>query len=129
VIKIARTVFDEKEISLQDGKDVTLRPLPIALLKKAMNAWNKIGDAEEETAIFDVYVQCAGICISREFKDDFEKTIATDGTLTKDYREHLEDILDTPTIYEILEVCMGLKLNDPKLAEAVETALMEDGTT
>lgn len=134
MIKIARTVFDEKDITLQDGKEVTLRPLPIALLKKAMKAWGKIGEAEEEDAIFDVYVQCAGISLSREFKGDgegeFPKPIANDGTLAKDYREHLEEILDTPTIFEVLEVCMGLRLNDPKLAEAVEEAMMEqDGTT
>ena len=123
MIKIARTVYDEKEISLHDGKDVVLRPLPIALLKKAMKAWEKVGDAKDEVAIFDVYVQCAGISLSREFKEEFDKTINTDGTLTKEYREHLEEILDTPTIYEILDVCMGLKLNDPKLAEAVQEAL------
>ena len=131
---MANTVYDTKEIQLQDGKEVELKPLPLGLLKKLMKAWQEVANSETEDDIFDVYVNCSGICLSKSFKDDFEKTLEVDSDgvfhVADDYREHLEDILDMPTIYEILDVCGGLKLNDPKLAEAVEEAVQDSlGTT
>lgn len=123
---MAKTVYDITEISLQGGKDVVLKPLPIGLLKKLMAVWKTIADAQTEDDIFAVYVEASGICLSREFKDDFEKTVETDkdGTyhLADDYREHLEEILDMPTIFEILDKCGGLKLNDENLAAAAAAA-------
>jgi hypothetical protein len=70
--------------------------------------------------------------LSREFKGDFNRPINTEGELADDYREHLEEILDMPTVYEVLDVCGGLKLNDPKLIQEIQDAAMEtveDGTT
>jgi hypothetical protein len=132
---LAKTVYDITEITLQGGKDVVLKPLPIGLLKKLMTVWKTIGDAETEDDIFNVYLEASGICLSREFKDDFEKPIETDKdgnlSLSDDYRQHLEEILDLPTIFEVLDKCGGLKLNDENLAAAAAAAEAEAtlGTT
>lgn len=131
---MANTVYDTKEIVLQGGKQVELRPLPIGLLKKLMKAWGEVSGAETEDDIFEVYINCSGICLSREFLDDFEKPLEVDKDgvtrVSEEYHAHLEDIMDMPTIYEVLDVCGGLKLNDPKLAEAVEEAVQDSlGTT
>lgn len=131
---MANTVYDTKEIVLQGGKQVELRPLPIGLLKKLMKAWGEVSSAQTEDDIFEVYINCSGICLSREFSEDFEKPLEVDKDgvtrVSEEYHAHLEDIMDMPTIYEVLDVCGGLKLNDPKLAEAVEEAVQDSlGTT
>jgi hypothetical protein len=38
--------------------------------------------------------------------------------------EDLDDILDLPTCYKIIEVCGGVKLNDPNLVAAAREAVL-----
>lgn len=125
-----KTVYDDVYIKLQDDTEIVLRPLPIGLLKRFMAAWEKLGNVEEDTDTFDVFLTCAGIAISRELKVKFEKPLESEAELADDYREYLEDTLDTPTIYKIIEVCAGINLADPKLIQEAEKVLAEaDGTS
>jgi hypothetical protein len=117
---MATTVYDSVTIALQDGKEVTLVPLALGRLRKFMDAWKKFTDIKEEDEAFDIYVNCCGISLAKQLSDTFEKPVGDDGTLSADYREYLEDTLDMDTIFKILEVCGGLKLNDPKLLESLE---------
>ena len=115
---MAKTVYDAKVIELQDGTEVTLAPLPIGRLKRFMKAWQEFANIEDEDQAYDIYVNCCGIALEKNFADKFEKTSDAEKVLSDDYREYIEDVLDMDTIYEILDVCGGLKLNDPKLLEA-----------
>lgn len=128
MVKIATTVYNVETIELQDGKEVTLRPLAIGRLRRFMKVWEgfKELDADDEEASLNIFVNCAGIAIEDSFKDVFEKTHDSDG-LTKEYYEHLEEVLDMDTIYKILDVCGGLKLNDPNLIAAAAKAAAEAG--
>lgn len=121
---MAKTVYDVEEIELQDGTLVTLRPLAISRLRRFMKVWEKIKDIDptDEDASLNIFIGCAGICIEDSLKGVFEKTSTPEG-ITEEYRTHLEDVLDMDTIYKILEVCGGLKLNDPNLMEAAATAM------
>ena len=120
---MAKTVYDSVDITLQDGKEVTLVPLAIGRLKKFMKAWGEFANIETEDDAFDIYINCCGIALEKDFHEQFEgKTLDSDKVLTEDYRLYLEDVLDMDTIYKILEVTGGLKLNDPKLLEAAEEA-------
>lgn len=113
---MAKTVYTEEEIALQDGQAVTLRPLPLSRLKKfnkkllELQAEWKKEDGDEDAAL-DLLTDLAGICIEKQLPDLVEN------------REELEDALDLQTIYKILEVCGGLKLNDPNLQAAALAAL------
>jgi hypothetical protein len=128
---MATTVFDEVEIVLQDNTEVTLKPLPIGQLRRFMAAWKQMAnlpgetDEEKEDASYTVFVNCAGIALENQFKA-LEKFTETKGKLkdplSKEYREYLEEVLDMDTIYKIMEVCGGLKLNDPNLLAALEQA-------
>lgn len=124
---MASTVYDTETIQLQDGTDVTLVPLAIGRLRKFMKAWQEFGNLEQEDGAFDIYVNCCGIALEKDFKDKFEKTSDVDKVLTDEYREYLEDVLDMDTIYKILDVCGGLKLNDPKIQEEAEKILAAQG--
>lgn len=128
---MAKPVYNTEAISLQDGTDVTLRPLPIGPLRKFMKAWREFENLTNEDEAYDIYINCCGIALSRveDIKNKFEKPLSADDTLSEDYREYLEDVLDMDTIFKILDVCGGLKLNDPNfLAEAEKIAREQAGT-
>jgi hypothetical protein len=136
VVKIATEVYKKEEILLQDGTQVTLMPLPIAKLRRFMKVWEKVNELPEGDDGFDIFVDCCGICLERDFKskvEDFEGLKGTgDDVLSPKYKEYLEETLDMDSIYKIIEVCAGIKLNDPNLVraalEAAGAASVEDGT-
>ena len=117
---MAKAVYDTEEITLQDGREVTLVPLAIGRLRRFMKAWGEFANIENEDEAFDIYINCCGISLEKSVENDFEKTKDSDKVLTDEYREYLEDVLDMSTIYKILDVCGGLKLNDPKLLEQAQ---------
>lgn len=127
---MANQVYATEVVTLQDGTDVTLRPLAIGPLRKFMNAWSLFKDVDEnsnEDAMYDIFVQCAGIALSKELASKVENRVTADGVLTEEYQNYLEEVLDMDTIYRVLDVCGGLKLNDPKLLEAALRAAQEAG--
>ena len=125
---MANQVYEVEEITLQDDTDVTVKPLPIGRLRRFMSAWGKFAEVKDEDDGFNVFVNCAGISLEHEFKDKFTSTEATleqkkkGEFLSKEYKEYLENVLDLDTIYKVLDVAGGLKLNDPKLLEQMEVA-------
>lgn len=126
---MATQAYTATEIALQDDTDVTLRPLPIGRLRRFMDAWAGIREVAEDEDGFDVFVNCCGIALEHEFKGKFDALKATvdeqkEGEfLSAEYREYLEEVLDLETIYVILDVAGGIKLNDPKLLEAANQVL------
>lgn len=125
---MATRVYNVEQIELQDGKDVTLKPLAIGRLRRFMEAWSKASDLPEGDDGFGVFINCSGIALEENFKGQFEslranKEESAEGEfLSAEYKEYLEDTLDLDTIYKILEVSGGIKLNDPKLLEAALAA-------
>lgn len=121
---MATQVFKTEEVTLQDGVDVVLKPLPISRLRRFMEAWGKIGELEEGDDGFDVFINCCGIALEENFKGQFDalkadKEESEKGEfLNHEYKDYLGNTLDLDTIYKILDVCGGIKLNDPKLMEA-----------
>ena len=128
---MATKVYTQEEITLQDDTEVVLRPLAIGRLRRFMTAWSKFAEAQDDNDGFTVFINCAGIALEENFKGKFDALKATKDEqdkgefLSDEYREYLEEVLDLDTIYKVLEVCGGIKLNDPKLLEAA-TALAQD---
>ena len=127
---MATTVYNEEVIALQDGTEVKLKPLAISPLRRFMKVWEGFKDInpENENESLDIFVTCAGIAIEKDFVKKFDKTHDVDG-LTEEYRTYLEDVLDMDTIYKILDVCGGLKLNDPELLAAAQAKMTDSGGT
>lgn len=124
---MATQAFTATEIALQDDTDVTIRPLPIGRLRRFMEAWKEIGNVNNDDDGFEVFINCSGIALEHEFKGKFDalKASASDREkgefLSEEYKEYLEEVLDLETIYVILDVAGGIKLNDPKVVEAAQT--------
>jgi hypothetical protein len=119
---MATKVFETEEIELQDGTEVTVRPLTIKRLRKFMEIIGKLGeleldengvpkqDVEASDTQFDIMVEAVGIALQQP---NPELNVSTD---------YLEDVLDVPTINRILEVAGGMKMDPQATPGATGTA-------
>lgn len=96
---MSTTINEEKKISLIDGTEITVRPLKISLLRDFMKKFDEISKvADDNDKSMDILMQCAQIAMKQykpEVADDIKK---------------LEDLLDLPTVYVIVEAASGINL-------------------
>jgi hypothetical protein len=98
---MATTVHEGKELILMDGTKIKVRPLKISLLRPFMSKFEKIAVvAENNEKSMALLMECVQIAM-----EQFEPELAKDS-------KKLEDILDLPTVYEIIEAASGVKLTD-----------------
>lgn len=100
---MASKVYTTEEVELFSGKTLTLRPLKISVLRKFMNEFDGMTDMDtlkNNDKTLDVLMNCVAIAMQQ-----YAPELADD-------REALEDELDIKTIYKIIEVGAGIKLND-----------------
>lgn len=105
---MATKVYEVVEIELIDGTVVKMRPLKISLLRDFMEEFQKIGEeeiAEDNVKSMDVLMNCATIAMKQ-----YNEKLAD--------KEALEEVIDLPTVYKIIEVASGIKLNDPNVLAA-----------
>lgn len=119
---MATTVFNKEEIVLGDESKVTLKPLSIKTLRQFMPKMQEWQDfiAKEDSQEKDpmglkqmgILIEAAVICLADqkpEWAEDIDKA---------------EEVLDMDTVYRILEVCGGIKLNDENLLSAAKEAAL-----
>jgi hypothetical protein len=101
---MATTVHEERVVTLIDGTKVKVRPLKVSLLRPFMKSFEGLGAVQADNdKSMDVLVSCVQIAMKQykpELADDLEK---------------LEDLLDLPTVYEIIEAASGINLTDSAL--------------
>jgi hypothetical protein len=105
---MATSVYEVVEIELQDGTKVEMKPLKIKVLRDFMKEFQKISDDKisgDNIKSMDLLLDCAVIAMKQ-----YNPDLAT--------KEKLEDVVDLPTVYKIIEVAAGIKLNDPNLLAA-----------
>jgi hypothetical protein len=103
---MATTVNEAKTITLLDGTKISIRPLKISLLRPFMDKFEKISEVADNNAkSMDLLLECVAIAMKQYKPELAEKP------------EELEDLLDLPTVYEIVEEASGLKI-----AQAAATA-------
>lgn len=107
---MATSLYKRDEIILIDGTRVDLEPLKIKYLKFFMETFEKIEHAESEDESIDILSECATICMHQNYP-----LIQT--------KEDLQDSVDLPTMYKVLEVCANIKINPEK--DSVDTQAKE----
>jgi hypothetical protein len=75
-----------------------------------MAAIGQTQDAKTEDETLTILIDACAVALEKQLPD-----------LVKD-RDALEDALDVPTINRILEVCGGIKMDDPNLLAAAVLA-------
>ncbi|AYB71081.1 tail assembly chaperone [Streptomyces phage Yaboi] len=113
---MATSVYTTEEIVLQDGTEVTLKPLNIKNLRKFMKKWKglseiKVEESGDSDELVDFIIDAAQICLASLYPDYANKA-------------KYEEAVDIPTVHKIIEVCAGIKLNDPELEAAARAAMM-----
>ena len=105
---MATSVYEVVEVELMDGSKISMRPLKISLLRDFMKEFQKIGDediAEDNIKSMDLLLDCAVIAMKQ-----YNPGLAS--------KEQMEEVIDLPTVYKIIEVASGIKLNDPNALAA-----------
>lgn len=100
---MATTVYNIEEIVLQNGDTVEVRSLNIKALRKFMDVVAKLNDLKEEDGVLgqvDILVEACSIALEKSAPE-----------LAKD-REALENALDVPTMWKILDVAGGVKMGN-----------------
>lgn len=98
---MATTVNEAKVITLLDGTEISIRPLKISLLRPFMEKFEKIaGVADDNAKSMDLLLECVVIAL-KQFKPELAEK-----------PKELEEILDLPTVYAIVEKASGIKLSD-----------------
>ena len=101
---MATTVNETKTIKLMDGTELSVRPLKISLLREFTKKFEGITDiAEDNDKSMTLLIECVQIAL-RQYKPE----LAADA-------KALEDILDLPTVYSIIEAASGVNLNGTSL--------------
>jgi inhibitor of KinA sporulation pathway (predicted exonuclease) len=99
---MATTINETKEITLIDGTTISVRPLKISLLRPFMKKFEGIAAvAEDNDKSMSILMECVQIAM-QQYKPDLADDLAK-----------LEENLDLPTVYKIVEEASGVKLGDP----------------
>lgn len=98
---MATTVNESKEIVLVDGTKINIRPLKISLLRSFMSKFEGIqGAASDNEKAIGILMECVQIAM-KQYKPELAENLET-----------LEELLDLPTVYQIVEEASGVRLTD-----------------
>ena len=113
---MATTVYNTKNITLQDGVEIELSPLKIKYLRQLMVAFEDVRNSHGDLEAIVALSKCARICMKQ-----FRPEIAVS-------QEVLEDYVDLQNVYDILDVTAGIKIND-KSEEPVKKQAVDSGSS
>ena len=100
----AATKTDENVVVLIDGTKVSVRPLKISLLRPFMKKFEGIAAvAEDNEKSMNILMECVQIAM-QQYKPELSQDIKA-----------LEENLDLPTVYKIVEAASGNSLPDGSL--------------
>jgi hypothetical protein len=101
---MSTTINETKTIELLDGTKVSVRPLKISLLRPFMKKFEGIAEvADDNEKSMTLLMECVQIAMKQYAPEQ-----ATD-------LKALEELLDLPTVYKIVEEASGIKLSEASL--------------
>jgi hypothetical protein len=101
---MSTTINETKTVELLDGTKISVRPLKISLLRPFMTKFEGIADvADNNEKSMTLLMECVQIALKQYAPD-----LSTDLKV-------LEDLLDLPTVYKIVEEASGIKLSEASL--------------
>lgn len=91
-------IYNIDEVELIDGTVIEISPLKIKYMRQFMEKFDTVKDAKTDEESIVVLSECVRIAMKQYYPSI--KTL-----------EQLEDSVDLPTIYKIIDVCAGIKIN------------------
>jgi hypothetical protein len=97
---MATTTYESQELVLMDGTKISVRPLKISLLRPFMSKFEKVAEvAEDNEKSMTLLIECVEIAM-KQYSPELADV------------KKLEEVLDLPTVYKIIEAASGVKLQD-----------------
>ena len=95
---MATTKHETQELFLMDGTKIEVRPLKISLLRPFMKKFEGVAAvAEDNEKSMTLLIECVKIAME-QYKPELADTAK------------LEEVLDLPTVYKIVEAASGVTL-------------------
>ena len=113
---MATTIYNTKNITLQDGVEIELSPLKIKYLRRLMDNFDEVRNAQGDLEAIVALSKCARICM-KQFRPEITET-----------QEMLEEYVNLHDIYDILDITAGIKIND-KSEEPVKKQAVDSGSS
>lgn len=113
---MATEIYKTEIIQLFDGTEIELVPLKIKYLRQFMDAFEAIRATKNDDESILVLVECVRICM-KQFYPQISKSI-----------EDVENNIDMPTIYKILDIAAGIKISR-KSEQPVKEQATESGAS
>lgn len=112
---MATKIYETKNITLIDGTSVTIKPLNLKYLREFMIQFEAMKQVTDDYEAMSELSKCAAIAMKQFYPQI--KTV-----------EDLEDSVDIHTIYTIIDIAAGIKV-DPKQEREVKEQATESGAT
>lgn len=113
---MATEIYKKDKVILINGVELEIIPLKIKYLREFMNSFEKIKDVKNDDDAIQVLSECAFICM-KQYCPELSKDITG-----------FEDNIDLPTIYKIINIAAGIKV-DKKSEEPVKDQAATSGST
>jgi hypothetical protein len=113
---MATNVYQSKNINLINGTEIEIIPLKIKYLREFMEAFEYVKSSKNDDEAIDFLVECVRISM-KQFYPEISKN-----------KSDIEDNFDMPTIYTILDISAGIKINQ-KSEETVKDQATDSGST
>ena len=113
---MATQVYNSKKIKILDGTEIELVPLKIKYLREFMDAFEPIKNVSNDLDAISILTECARISM-QQYYPKISKSI-----------DDIEDNLNMPMIYEIVDIAAGIKINEKK-EESVKSQAVGSGNS
>jgi hypothetical protein len=113
---MATKIYDSATIRLIDGTEIYITPLKIKYLRDFLDEFENIKTAKNDDESMSVLSNCATIAMKQYYPSI--KTV-----------EQLEDLCDLKTVYKIVDVAAGIKIDRDKEEEPVKQQAEESGSS
>ena len=113
---MSTTIYDSQTVELFDGTELEIIPLKIKYLREFMKVFESIKLTKNDDQAIEVLVSCVRVCM-KQFYPKISGSVAD-----------VEDNVDLPTIYKILDTSAGIKINK-KSEEPVKEQAEKSGET
>ncbi len=113
---MATKIYETAIVSLVDGTEIFLTPLKIKFLRDFMDHFELVKMAKDDYEAIEYLSECARIAMQQYYPSI--KTV-----------EDLEDNVDLPTIYKILDVAAGIRVDKDNKQEPVKKQATESGSS
>jgi hypothetical protein len=108
---MATTIYNTQTVYLFDGTELEIIPLKIKYLRDFMTAFQNIKNTKNDDEAIAVLVECVRICMKQYYPSISNTT------------EEVEDNVDLPTIYKILDTSAGIRINKKSEAPVKDQAI------